>query len=73
MKCIDNNTISLEWSVEDVEQQLQDRNKNENLDTKDCREVLERCLRGHDAEMGITWDHLDLYIDQIIEERKDRE
>ena len=73
MKWIDNNTISLEWSVEDVEQQLQDRNKNENLDTKDCREVLERCLRGHDATMGITWDHLDLYIDQIIEQKKDKE
>ena len=49
MKWIDNNTISLEWSVEDVEQQLQD------------------------AEMGITWIHLDLYIDQIIEERKGKE
>ena len=31
MKWIDNNTISLEWSVEDVEQQLQDRNKNKIL------------------------------------------
>ena len=72
MKWIDNNTISLEWSVEDVEQQLQDRNKNENLNTEDCREVLERCLQGHDAEMGITWGLLDLYIDLIIEQRKDK-
>tara|TARA_R110002012_G_scaffold1717_1_gene8346 strand:+ start:221 stop:439 length:219 start_codon:yes stop_codon:yes gene_type:complete len=72
MKWIDNNTISLEWSVEDVEQQLQDRNKNKNLSIKDCREVLERCLRGYNSEMGITWDHIDLYIDEIIEERKDK-
>ena len=69
MDWIDKDTISIQWSTLDVKQQLKDRNKKEKLNIKECREVLSRCLRRHDATMGLSWDIMDIHIDDVIEER----
>ena len=69
MSWIDKDTISLEWSTLDVKQQLIDRNKKEKLNIEECREVLDRCLRRHDATMGLSWDIMDIHIDDVLEER----
>ena len=69
LKLIDKDTISIQWSTLDVKQQLKDRNKKEKLNIKECREVLSRCLRRHDATMGLSWDIMDIHIDDVIEER----
>ena len=76
MDWIDKDTISIQWSTLDVKQQLEDRNylqkewgKKESLNLKECREVLSRCLRRHDATMGLSWDIMDIHIDDVIEER----
>ena len=61
------NIIVFEWSVEDVKQQLKNRNKKEKLNIKDCREVLELCLENHDAQYGMNWDTMNIYIDQVLE------
>ena len=69
MKWKNKNTISLEWCVLDVKQQLKDRGKNEKLNTEECRSVLDRCLHRHDATIGLSWDVMDCHIDDILEER----
>tara|TARA_R110001606_G_scaffold44800_1_gene116960 strand:+ start:283 stop:564 length:282 start_codon:yes stop_codon:yes gene_type:complete len=69
MSWIDKDTISLQWSTLDVKQQLIDRNKKEKLNIEECREVLDRCLRRHDATMGLSWDIMDIHIDDVLEER----
>mgnify|MGYP006899692038 CR=1 FL=1 len=69
MNWIDKDTISLQWSILDVKQQLKDRNKKEKLSKEECREVLDRCLRRHDATMGLSWDIMDIHIDDFLEER----
>jgi len=76
MDWIDKDTISIQWSTLDVKQQLKDRNngfgrsiKKEKLNIKECREVLSRCLRRHDATIGLSWDIMDIHIDDVIEER----
>ena len=75
MKWEDKNTISLQWCTDDVKQQLKDRNdlkkgwgKKESLTLKECREVLGRCLRRHDATLGLSWDIMDIHIDDVLEE-----
>tara|TARA_R110001583_G_scaffold80969_4_gene216610 strand:- start:216 stop:458 length:243 start_codon:yes stop_codon:yes gene_type:complete len=70
-------TISIEWCTDDVLERVHDRNINrlsddipkEKLTLDECKEVLARCLRRHDANHGITWDTLDFHIGDIIEER----
>ena len=73
MDWIDKDTISIQWSTLDVKQQLKDRDKKEKLNIKECREVLSRCLRRHDATMGLSWDIMDIHIDDVIEERNKKD
>jgi len=73
MDWIDKDTISIQWSTLDVKQQLKDRDKKEKLNLKECREVLSRCLRRHDATMGLSWDIMDIHIDDVIEERNKKD
>ena len=73
MDWIDKDTISIQWSTLDVKQQLKDRNKKEKLNIKECREVLSRCLRRHDATMGLSWDIMNIHIDDVIEERNKKD
>jgi hypothetical protein len=72
MTWIDKDTISIQWSVLDVKQQLKDRNKKEKLTLDDCREVLDRCLTRHDASIGLSWDIIDIHIDDVLEEKKEK-
>lgn len=64
------NSIVFEWSVGDVKQQLKNRNKKEKLIIQDCREVLDLCLKNHDAQYGMSWDTMNIYIDQVLESKK---
>ena len=70
MKWEDKNTINFSWCTDDVKQQLKDRNKKEKLTLEQCREVLSRCLRKHDANFGMNWDIMDIHINDILEENK---
>ena len=72
MTWIDQDTISIQWSVLDVKQQIKDRNKKEKLTLDDCREVLNRCLTRHDATIGLSWDIIDIHIDDVLEEKKEK-
>jgi len=63
------NTISLQWCVLDVKQQLKERGQGEKLNVEECRAVLDRCLHRHDATIGLSWDVMDCHIDDILEER----
>ncbi len=76
---VDDYTISIEWCTDDVLEHVRMRNMNrlsddipkEKLTLDECKEVLARCLRRHDANHGITWDTLAFHIDDIIKERDD--
>ena len=46
--------------------------KKEKLTLDDCREVLDRCLTRHDASIGLSWDIIDIHIDDVLEEKKEK-
>ncbi len=66
----DKNTVSFDWSVLDVKQQLKDRNIKIKFSIEDCREVLDRCLNRHDASLGMSWDIMDYHIDDLLDEKE---
>ena len=66
MKQIDKDTISLEWTTDDVKMQLKNRGQENALTTDECRLVLSMMLDKHDATIGVSWDVMDVYIDNEI-------
>ena len=67
MKQINKDTISLEWTTDDVKEQLKSRGLESKLTTDDCRYVLKLMLDKHDADIGVNWNVMDIYIDGVIE------
>ena len=67
MKQIDDDTISLEWTTDDVKEQARARGLDNKLTTDDCRYVLNLMLDKHDADIGVNWNVMDIYIDGVIE------
>ena len=67
MKVVDEDTISLEWTTDDVKEQLKSRGLESKLTTDDCRYVLKLMLDKHDETIGVNWDVMDVYINRVIE------
>ena len=73
MKQIDDDTISLEWTTDDVKMQLKNRGQENALTTDECRYVLNMMLDKHDATIGISWDVMDVYIDRVFELKESKQ
>lgn len=52
------------WHIDDV------KGLNKKLTKRECRDVLDIVNHKHDANIGINWDVIRYYIDQIIEEKE---
>ena len=56
------------WHIDDVAMQADSRGKT--LTEEECRDVLGMMMRKHDCNIGINWDVIDYWIDQIVKERE---
>ena len=54
MEQIDEDTIALHWSTEDIMHQC------DWLTKEQAREVLSMCLHQHDCNWGMSWDTIDI-------------
>ena len=63
MRQVDDDTISLEWTTDDVKMQLKNREQEDKLTDDECRNVLYRLLHKHDCDIGVNWDVIDAHID----------
>lgn len=70
MGWLDKDTIAIQWGVEDV--LFQAKVRNIKLTRKECRQVLEECLKNHDATLGLSWDILDHHIMTMFGDRVGR-
>lgn len=52
--------VSFHWSVDDVKERRPD------LSTRQCQEVLKRCDDKHDASIGMNWDVIDVWADDLF-------
>jgi len=74
-----NNSISLIWCIDDVRYALdvmkhrewfkKKHGLNVKLTDGDCMDILGDVESNHDATMGVSWDTLEHYIDELLEER----
>lgn len=53
-------SIAIRWGSEDVQEVRPD------LTTDQAQEVLQRVLRCHDCNYGVTWDTLEIVADELF-------
>ncbi len=59
----DEDSISIVWHIDDVRIAF-----NSPITDDQCREVLARVDKWHDANIGVTWDVLRSYAEQVTDE-----
>tara|TARA_R100001163_G_scaffold34589_1_gene26672 strand:- start:396 stop:593 length:198 start_codon:yes stop_codon:yes gene_type:complete len=59
--------ISITWSTEDVLHQAKE--KGVKLTEDEANEILLHMERKHDADIGISWSTIDVYIDDLVDAR----
>lgn len=59
--------IKVSWCYEDVQERAQESGIK--LSKKEACDVLELTLKRHDCNLGISWETLDVWIDEILLER----
>ncbi len=60
--------ISISWCDEDVKHQANEI--GEKLTDKEISEVLYQVEKRHDASMGITWDTISYWVQEIVFKRE---
>lgn len=60
--------IALTWSTEDIIG-LAAGNFDAVVTEEEAQEVLEICLRRHDASIGMNWDVIGVHLDWFLEQR----
>tara|TARA_R110002126_G_scaffold133309_3_gene277363 strand:+ start:13104 stop:13376 length:273 start_codon:yes stop_codon:yes gene_type:complete len=58
--------ISDWWHISDVADQA-----DVELTDEECREVLARVKKSHDANVGINWDVISYHADEVLDEREE--
>jgi hypothetical protein len=61
--------IAILWHINDVIDFA--AHKDVNLSEDQAREVLANVRRSHDAEIGISWDVIDIHIDMFFADLDD--
>jgi hypothetical protein len=66
-RVFDPDWVSEWWHIDDVAMRAEDR--GETLTEEECRDVLAMVMRKHDCNVGINWDVIDYWIDEIVGDR----
>jgi hypothetical protein len=57
------------WHIDDVASQAE--MMGETLTEDECRDVLAMVMRKHDCNIGINWDFIDYWIEDVIKDREE--
>ena len=72
-RIVDPDWMASWWHISDVMDCFNSEEDHEelNLTEKEAREVLRRLDKYHDSEVGINWEVIQNYCEDIINERKE--
>jgi hypothetical protein len=65
-------SIDSGWCIEDIRVMEEDHEvpEKERMTDEECREVLRLADRHHDASIGINWDVLQIWYDEVKDNRE---
>jgi hypothetical protein len=58
------NKIAISWQTCDVIDRAKEQGKK--VTEEQAKEVLSRCLHKHDCNIGMSWDTIDFWTDEIV-------
>lgn len=61
-------SILIEWWIDDVHQVAEEMEIT--LSDDDAREILKAIDRSHDANLGVNWEIIEIYINYHLEDKK---
>jgi len=61
----DEDRIYISWGTDDILQRAEDLEVEPKISKEKAREILQEMERSHDATLGITWDTIDSYFDNM--------
>jgi hypothetical protein len=65
--------LTLWWHVDDVFSIANNRSYYQDLTLEEARQVLEMASDYHDADIGVSWETLKVYLDEVVGEREGEE
>lgn len=68
-RAFDPDWIAEWWHIDDVASQAE--SMGETLTEDECRDVLAMVMRKHDCNIGINWDFIDYWIEDVIKDREE--
>lgn len=66
-KEVESDTINISWHIDDVKQQARDDGKT--IYDEDAREILNLMDKNHDANIGINWEVISIWINYYLDGR----
>ena len=70
------NSIALIWHIDDIKHALENMQERDwfkkkygdsvKLTDEECMDILRDIKSGHDASLGVSWDTLEIYIDEFL-------
>mgnify|MGYP003149734200 FL=1 len=65
------NSIAIIWCIDDVRYQLKERFKvpMDSLTDEECMQVLRSADSNHDADIGLSWETINICIDYEFEDK----
>lgn len=58
----DPDEIAIYWHIDDV------RSRRDGLTVEQCREVLGKVKDNHDVTLGVNWDAIDFWVEELFPE-----
>ena len=66
-RTFDPNWVSEWWHTDDVSNHAEDM--GETLTEEECQDVLRMMMHKHDCNIGINWEVIAYWIDQVVDDR----
>ena len=63
--------LALWWHVDDVFSIANNKSYYQDLSLEEARQVLEMASDYHDADIGVSWQTLKVYLDEVVGEREE--
>tara|TARA_R110000787_G_scaffold97633_1_gene201267 strand:+ start:301 stop:552 length:252 start_codon:yes stop_codon:yes gene_type:complete len=65
------NSIAIIWCIDDIKITMDERDDRIGITDEECMSLLLKAVRGHDASNGVSWDSIEYYLDEFIQEKSE--
>ncbi|MGL4631075.1 MAG: hypothetical protein ACRCVT_07695 [Leadbetterella sp.] len=57
--------IEIRWYIGDIQNRAKDLGIKQEIDNSACLSILEKIKSNHDAGVGVNWEVIDFYLEEL--------